>query len=393
MASDGPASDAPTEPDDRDRLRVLWLTKGLDLGGQERLLALLAKKHDRATVAIECAFTADRLRFLVGSLEAAGVTCRSLSPSGRKWSWIVQLWGLLGENRFDVVHAHSPLVASVARVMVALKRRQSKPVMMTTSHLVWSGYHPLTRGANRITAWLDDVSIAVSPAVLRSMRGRARRRGQVMVQGVDIAELRTRFVAPVDDRANQTDRRREVVVCTVANLSPQKDYPMLLSAAKIVAATQPDVRFVAVGYDVDAYAADMRDLRDRLGLARQFDFVGLNDDAVAVMAASDVYVVSSRFEAGPVAAMEAAVIGVPIVTTDVGIMSDAFSDGVDCLRVPVGDAPALAGALLRLIGDRELQNRLRENGRQLANDRFDIARVIVDLQNLYRNQVALRAVG
>jgi glycosyltransferase involved in cell wall biosynthesis len=401
MKPEGAACEASQFDAGADPIRVLWLTKGLDLGGQEKLLELLARAHDRKRFSIECAYAAAGLDHQVPALEAAGVPCRCLAVPGRRWSWIRGLFSLLRQDRFDVVHVHSPLVAALARPMVALRPRRRRPVLITTSHLEWFGYHPLTRWANRLTARLDDVPIAVSPAVARSMSGRARDRAVVMLQGIDVADLRRRFVdgheveVAVAERAVDADTSTgdevDVVICTVANLSPQKDYATLLHAARLVVARRPQVRFVAVGYDVDDYARQMRDLRDQLGLADRFEFTGVRDDAVAVMAAADVYVVASAFEAAPITAMEAAAIGVPIVATDVGIMGDVFTNDEDCLRVPVGDPAALADSLVRMVDDGELRHRLVKHASRLADERFDIARVIVELETLYADRTAQRA--
>jgi len=365
------------------------LTKGLALGGQERLLEFLARAHDDEDFSIECAYAVPGLDHQVGPLEAAGVPCTCVGVAGRPWAWVLGLRSLLAEGRFDVVHIHSPLLAAVVRPMVKLRRRSRRPVVMTTDHLEWSGYHPLTRWANRLTAPLDDVAIAVSPAVRRSMPGRAGARAIVMVQGIDIADLRRRYPRPASEPATP-DARPDVVIATVANLRAQKDYGTLIAAAQLVVEQRPSTRFLAVGDDVGPYGDEMRARRDRLGLADRFEFLGVRDDAVGVVAGADVFVVASAFEAGPITAMEAAALARPIATTDVGIMTDVFTDGRDCLRVPVGDAAALAAALLRLVDDPTLRAALGGQASHLADGQFDITRVIGELQDLYAEHAARR---
>jgi len=366
-------------------IRVLWLTKGLALGGQERLLELLAQQHDVDRFTIECAYVVHGFDQQVAALEAAGVSCICLS-GGSTWGWIRSLRRLLDEDRFDVVHFHSPLIAALARPMVRARRhRNRRPLLVTTSHLEWSGYHPLTQVANRLTASLDDVSIAVSPAVKRSMRGRSGRKAVVSVQGVDIGGLHRRFDGQALRHAEAIGRRPdEVVICTVANVSPQKDYATLLRAAQLVRARRPQARFVAVGGAYwEPYGSQMLDLRDRLGLAGAFEFLGAREDAVGILAASDIAVIASAFEAGPLTAMEAAVMGVPIASTAVGLLVDVFTPGQDCLRVPASDPDALADALVRLIDDPDLRKELVVRAQELADDQFDISRVIRELEDLY----------
>jgi glycosyltransferase involved in cell wall biosynthesis len=367
-----------------ERIRILWLTKGLALGGQERLLELLARAHDAAHFDIECAYVVPGLDRQVAPLEAAGVACCCLGTTGRPLAWIGALRALLAEGRFDVVHVHSPLVAAVARPMVKARRGGRRPVLITTDHLEWSGYHPLTRWANRFTAALDDVSIAVSPGVKRSMSGRAEARAVVMLQGIDLADLRRRF-RPIRWSPGLAPGQIEAspLVVTVANFRPQKDYATLLRAARLVVDRHPSVRVVAVGDDAGRYGETMHALRDQLGLSDHVAFYGARDDAAAVTATADVFVVTSAFEAGPITAMEAAALGRPIVSTDVGIMADVFTDGRDCLRTPVGDPAAVAAAIGRLVDDPVLRNELGRHAYDLADAEFDILRVIAELERLY----------
>ena len=84
--------------------------------------------------------------------------------------------------------------------------------------------------------------------------------------------------------------------------------------------------------------------------------------------------------------MEAAALGIAIVSTKVGIMNEAFTDEEDCLLVPTHDPVSLADALIRMANDPDLRRRLSKCAFQ-RSVQFDIDRVIKSLEKLYSSCV------
>ena len=76
--------------------------------------------------------------------------------------------------------------------------------------------------------------------------------------------------------------------------------------------------------------------------------------------------------------------GVPVVATDCGGVSEAFTDGVEGFLVAPRDSEALADALARLGRDPDLRARMGEAGRATATSRFTLERQIDEFQALYR---------
>src|SRR5262249_17495205 len=109
-------------------LRVLWLIKGLGPGGAERLLVEHAASGAHDGFEYEAAYVLDWKQHLVPELEAAGVHTHCLGVrSELDPRWAVKLQSLLRHGAFDVVHAHSPFVASVARVETRTLPRARRP--------------------------------------------------------------------------------------------------------------------------------------------------------------------------------------------------------------------------------------------------------------------------
>ncbi|MCU1353663.1 MAG: glycosyltransferase, partial [Acidimicrobiales bacterium] len=170
---------------------MLWLIKGLGPGGAERLLVLSARFRDRRRVAYEVAYLLPWKDALVGDLAAEGVPATCLGARGSwdlRWTW--RLRRHLLAHPVDVVHAHSPLAAIGARLVLRTLRRGRRPRLVTTEHNVWESHTRLTSRTNAVTARLDDQRLAVSAAVRDSMPARYRQATEVVRYGVDVDGLR-----------------------------------------------------------------------------------------------------------------------------------------------------------------------------------------------------------
>jgi L-malate glycosyltransferase len=366
--------------------RVLWLIKGLDPGGAELLLSMLAEVRDRDDFEYEAAYLLPWKTGLVGSLEDAGVPVHCLR-GGREWDlrWAVRLRRLVRERRYDVVHIHSPYVAGIARMALRAMPASVRPRIVYTEHLPWWGYIGPTRALNRLTYRLDDANLAVSRTVTDSIPPRLRAEVRVVIQGIFPERVRDQLRHRDEVRAELGIGPDEVVVGTVAHFRPQKGYPILLGAARRVVDSGLPVRFVAVGRGPQE--ADIRAIHSRLGLGDRFLLTGFREDATRVMAAFDVFVLASHYEGLPLALMEALVLGVPVVATRVGGIPEGVTDGQEGLLVPPSRPDLLAHAIETLVSDPDLRARMSE----AAADRgraFDIRGSARTVEALYREVVA-----
>ena len=147
---------------------------------------------------------------------------------------------------------------------------------------------------------------------------------------------------------------------------PLKDLGTLVRAFALVREHVPAARlklFGGVPAGNEAYAAEIRQLVDALGLNDAVTFEGPVSPVSRAFAAGQVVVMSSRSEGLPLTVIEAAMAGRPTVVTDVGGMPEAAGDGG--LVVPPGDPAAFAAACLRLLTDDE-QRRDAGGGRPPA---------------------------
>jgi glycosyltransferase involved in cell wall biosynthesis len=333
---------------------------------------------------VDVAYLLPHKGHLVPELTAAGAGVHLLS--GRRGladpRWPLRLLRLIRRTRPDVVHLHSPAAAAITRPLVRLL--PTRPVLVSTEHNVWSSFGRLTRAANAVTARLDDVRFAVSDEVRASAGPRHQDRMETLIQGIPVGALASRRVERAGARRALGITDEHVLVATVANFREKKDYPTLLAAAA-ACVDEPRLRFVAVGQG--PLEAELRALHHRLQLADRFQFLGYRADPAAVLAAADVFVLTSRHEGLPIALLEAMALGVAPVVTAVGGIPEVVTDGHDALLVPPGDVAAVVAAIRRLADEPGTRRRLGAGAMRRAAA-FDITTTQRALVARYRELLA-----
>ena len=210
----------------------------------------------------------------------------------------------------------------------------------------------------RRRGWYDDVAAFVSPS--RFLRDR------VVEGGLPVDRVRVLpNPVPLPDRAGEP--ATPPYVAFTGRLVEEKGIRVLLDAA----ARLPDgVHVKALGSGRLAEEVADRVARDRLPV----DLLGLGtpaDAAALLRGASAAVLPSLWWENCPMAVLEAAALGVPVVASAVGGLPELVEDGVTGRLVPPGDAPALAGALSAVVTDPAAARRLGAAARERVRLRHD----------------------
>lgn len=200
----------------------------------------------------------------------------------------------------------------------------------------------------------------------------------------------------VPDRAPQAGGREALaelgvpagapVVGNVAALADHKDHATLLAAAALVRARRPDVRFVIVGEGQLREALQAR--AQALGLAGSVLFAGFRRDLDRLLPAFDVFCLSSHLEGLGTSLLDAMCFGRPVVATAAGGIPEAVDDGVTGRVVAVRDAPALAGALLDVLGDPTRAAAYGAAGRRRFEERFTAERMVEESLSVFADLLA-----
>jgi len=286
----------------------------------------------------------------------------------------------------DLVHAHglrAGLVAAAARRL----DRSRRPLVLTLHNALQEGAGPkqrLLRRLEGVTIRAADLVLAVSG----DLAANARRLG---ARDVRLAPA----IAPPRPPAQRTrdEVRAELgleegrpLVVAVGRLHPQKGYDVLLdAAARWQGRVDPLVAVAGDGPLQDELAA--RIAAERLPVR----LLGRRDDVADLLGAADLCVLPSRWEGSPFTGQEALRAGTPLVCTRAGGMPELF--GAAAEMVPVGDAAALADAVVRVLTDPVRAKELADAGPRQAAGWPDQAATERQVVAVYRELLGDPEVG
>lgn len=305
---------------------------------------------------------------------------RAIAP-GTDAETIRDFASIVRRVRPDIVHAHSSKAGAIARLARLLSPRI--PVLYTPHGYAMAGFfHRVERSAYREVerglGLLTSRVLAVCEAEARLARTvTTARRVRVVHNGVDIAA-----VAEGEPDARVTAlRSRGPVVCTVCQLRPGKGMETLLDAWPAVVAGQPGAQLAVAGDGVLRGALEQR--VEALGLADSVHFLGEHPDPIAAVRAADVFALASWYEAFPYVVLEAMALGLPIVASDVGGVAEAITHGSSGLLVPARRPAALSSALIELIANAELRERLGAAALQTVKRSFSTEAMVRGALGVY----------
>ena len=99
------------------------------------------------------------------------------------------------------------------------------------------------------------------------------------------------------------------------------------------------------------------------------------------------YCMTSRKEGLPMAVLECLSIGVPVISTPVGCLPEFLLDNENVMFFDFEDSDNLAKQMIKLIEDKDLYNRLSENGVQVISDSFTSTKVFEKLDRIYQDLI------
>lgn len=160
---------------------------------------------------------------------------------------------------------------------------------------------------------------------------------------------------PSDEKIERNNRAAKRILI-VSRLESEKNVSLAIDVFNKVLVEHSEVRLTIAG---DGRERKMLEKKVKeCGISDTVDFVGWVDDLPRLYADAIVYVQTSNYEGYGMTLLEAAASGLPIVTTDVGLVGEVLLDGKSAYVCPVGEADCLAAHISNLLNDAEAAHSL-----------------------------------
>ena len=211
----------------------------------------------------------------------------------------------------------------------------------------------------------------------------------IVPNGIDISEF---------DNLPETGRLKErypflnnkKVILFLGRIHWKKGLDLLAKAYGKVARERNDVHLLIVGPDEGKYERKLRQLLKIEGVLERVTFTGMltGKEKLETYAGCTLFVLPSYSENFGMTVIEAMACGLPVVISDqVGIHREVAKDSaglvVNC------DSEQLAQAMIKLLDDTDLSQRMGENGRRLVNERFTLDKIATKMIEVYERVISI----
>ena len=359
--------------------------------GAERLVVHLVEYIDRERFAPVCISLTDPVgSHLEARVQQLGVPLYFLGK-GDKMSFEVlrKLDALFRQYHPAVVHTHLLALNYAYPLMI----RYRTPARVYTVHsLAEKDVGLRTAPIVRALAFRYRVGRVVPVAIAEEVRNSIQK-----LYGYPNPPLIPNGI-PTDEYAPDPNKRAQwrqahgiethaTILTHVGRFAPPKNHALLIEAFARVRTSAPLYLLLVGGGELEN---TVREQVAALGLESRVCFLGIRADVADILRASDVFVLSSRWEGNPMSVMEAMAAGLPVVSTAVGGVPELVREGETGLLVPSEDAGALARALQALVDDPVRRQAMGAAARQHAIAHFDIRHTVRGYEQLYESLLRKR---
>lgn len=329
------------------------------------------------------------------------------NPLSKYWSFarftFKKLKELNKKFAFDIIHANLPLVPSFALP------KEATNALISTVHSTWKGeaetirheglrklntnekfmlgFNSLLRSSEKKLMKRSDALIAVSKCTKKELTefyDIDEKKIHVIYNGVDVEKFK-----PNKDRAGL---RRELgleekqkIILFVGRLYQRKGLDTLLQSISKVIQDFGDAKFVISGEGHRQNKEKLLKIAEKLKIKNSVLFVGYFPDEKLpdLYAASDMFVLPSRYESFPFTILEAQATGLPVISTNVGGIPEIITNNRNGLLVEPANPEQLAEMIIALLQNQEFAEELGRRARQLIEEKFTWSSITDEVLDLY----------
>ncbi len=356
------------------KIKVMQIIPDLGLGGAEIMVENLATSLVEEGVDVAVVSLYKYHSAITERLESNNIPVYYLGKkNGPDLKIIFRLFSLVKKEKPDAIHTH--LYAMTYAIPAAILAGGLTKVH-TIHNIAKKEAGNFKRKINKIFyKHCKVIPVSISPLVKESVvkeYGISENQVPMVYNGIDLKKC-----MPKKDYCS---KRKVTNILHIGRFSEQKNHIGLIESFKLLHDKAPNTVLKLIG--TGELEKNVKDIVAELNLNDCVEFLGLQSNVYSHLNNADIFVLPSLWEGMPMTLIEAMGTGLPIVATGVGGVPDMIENNVTGLLVDI-DKEQIAEALLKLINDGNLRQKLGNNAR-ISSERFSVKEMARGYAKLYR---------
>lgn len=355
-------------------MNILFLINSYRLGGAEKLTYDYARimSEKRGCNVFLCSIGSVGTKTeieIFNELSKQGIKCFSLDKVSKKnrLKTIIKLVGLCKQLSIDILQTNGPSPNFYGRFVKLFKQKISTVVCIHST----TGYSPLIE---KIQANMTDCYVAVSLEVLSYCRKKLnlKKRTIIVENGVNVNVY----------KKNKMITTNKFVLLSVGRLNPIKNYEKAIQKVSPFIRNNEQVIWKIYGdYEENIdYYEKICDLLKEEGIFEKVMFMGVESDPSKLYAEGDCFILTSIEEGFGISFIEAMLMGIPVLTTRVGVIEQLEKQGVFYLDVDIVD---VASELLKMYTDLDVYKEKLDQNIKIIKENYSIENRVDTFIELY----------
>jgi len=378
-----------------EKIKVFHVVTLLELGGaqQNTLFTVSHLNRDKFEVGLICGLGGylDEEAKKIPQLKVYFVNelVRPIHPLN-DFIALIKIYKILKKEGPQIVHTHSSKAGIVGRIAAWLL---GVPCIIHSIH--GFGFNPFQKIWTRklfifLEKWIGKFTerlIAVTKENIQEglSLGIGKAEQYTLIRsGVDIKKIKKEA-----ENSNPELLRKELgispqskIILNVAPFKIQKDPVTFIKMAGLVLQNIPQVQFLMVG-DGELRTNIEKEIKKQ-DIEKNIQLLGWRRDIPQILQISDLFVLTSLWEGLPRAAVEALIVGNPVIAFAVDGLKEIIKNNQNGFLIPPSQVNEMAEKIVQILQDQSLLQSLKKNASQTIDDSFDIYNMVIKQEELYQ---------
>lgn len=305
---------------------------------------------------------------------------------------IKQLKQIIENERFDIVHCHTPMGAVVTRLAAKEARKKYGTRVIYTAHgfhfykgapiLNWLLFYPIEKYLAKYTDTLITINKEDFNLAKAKFSKRCRDIQYVPGVGIDINKFNIKIQEKEKSKLIKElgIKEKDCILTCVARLDKNKHQDFLINMMEILCKEHDDIHLLLVGPDeLNGFYQEM--VKNK-GLTKYVHFLGRREDVPEILSITSIVVSSSLREGLPVNIIESFAAGKPVVALNCRGMKDLASNGINGFIIENNSVEDFSKGILKICMNNDLKNKMESNNLLKASE-YDISIILNYLNKIY----------